>query len=343
MPDHVPPVFVWCMNDSAHEMKWSSATVNVPANGHSSNIRQWKDGLEGVTLFKKDGYGWHWVTNSLCARGSVILWNKHHNNTRPWNIHGRALIGKLPADGHIVHIGSWKKGVWLVKIQQNREFTGHLWIPRTQRPVTRSVAVFFYLRLNKRLSKHSWGWWFETHLRSLWRHSSVYWISYNYMIDCNIEYQLTKDCWCKPCYYKYINMEIKPISLKSNNHTINLVKYVSLQWRHNGRDGVSNIPVSLWFTQPFIGEQIKENIKAPRHLPLCGEFTGDRWIPRTKGQWRGKWFYLMTSSCVTTACKRFNISDPYKFIHHWYQSTQDLLEVALENTISGLSSIDSII
>ena len=24
--------------------------------------------------------------------------------------------------------------------------------------------------------------------------------------------------------------------------------------------------------------QIKENIKAPRHWPLCGEITGDRWI-----------------------------------------------------------------
>ena len=30
--------------------------------------------------------------------------------------------------------------------------------------------------------------------------------------------------------------------------------------------------------------QIKENIKAPHHWPLCGEFTGDRWIPHTKGQ-----------------------------------------------------------
>ena len=26
------------------------------------------------------------------------------------------------------------------------------------------------------------------------------------------------------------------------------------------------------------------NIKAPRHWPLCGEFTGHRWIPRTNGQ-----------------------------------------------------------
>ena len=28
----------------------------------------------------------------------------------------------------------------------------------------------------------------------------------------------------------------------------------------------------------------KKNTKAPRHWPLCGEFTGDRWIPRTNGQ-----------------------------------------------------------
>ena len=38
-----------------------------------------------------------------------------------------------------------------------------------QRPVTRSIDVFFDLRLNKRLSKQSWGWWFETPSLSLWR------------------------------------------------------------------------------------------------------------------------------------------------------------------------------
>ena len=46
----------------------------------------------------------------------------------------------------------------------------------------------------------------------------------------------------------------------------------------------SQIPASRLFTQPFIQAQVKENIKAPRHWPLWGEFTGDRWIPRTKGQ-----------------------------------------------------------
>ena len=46
-----------------------------------------------------------------------------------------------------------------------------------------------------------------------------------------------------------------------------------------------------------MSSQIKENIKAPRHWPLCGEFIGDRWIPCTNGQQRGKCFHLMTSSC----------------------------------------------
>ena len=39
-----------------------------------------------------------------------------------------------------------------------------------QRPVTQSFNVFYDLHLNKRLSKQSWGWWFETLSRPFWRH-----------------------------------------------------------------------------------------------------------------------------------------------------------------------------
>ena len=52
----------------------------------------------------------------------------------------------------------------------------------------------------------------------------------------------------------------------------------------NGRDSVLKSPASRLFTQPIIQTQIKGNIKAPRHWTFCGEFTGDRWIPRTNGQ-----------------------------------------------------------
>ena len=50
-----------------------------------------------------------------------------------------------------------------------REFTSHQWIPLTK-PVMRSFDAFFDLCLNKRLSKQSWGWWFETPSCSLWRY-----------------------------------------------------------------------------------------------------------------------------------------------------------------------------
>ena len=53
------------------------------------------------------------------------------------------------------------------------EFTGPGEFP-TQRPVTRSFDVYFDLRLNKRLSKQPWGWWFETLSWSLWRHRNVF-------------------------------------------------------------------------------------------------------------------------------------------------------------------------
>ena len=49
-----------------------------------------------------------------------------------------------------------------------REFTGPGEFS-TQRPVTRSFEVFFDLRVNKRLSKQPWVWWFETLSWSLWR------------------------------------------------------------------------------------------------------------------------------------------------------------------------------
>ena len=49
------------------------------------------------------------------------------------------------------------------------EFTGPGEFP-AKRPVTGSFDVIFDLSLNKRLSKQSWGWWFETQSRLLWRH-----------------------------------------------------------------------------------------------------------------------------------------------------------------------------
>ena len=64
----------------------------------------------------------------------------------------------------------------------------------SQRPVMRSFDVFFDLHLDKRLSKQSRCWWFETPLRSLWRHcneSSKNKTSIYYFCNVNLGFQHT--------------------------------------------------------------------------------------------------------------------------------------------------------
>ena len=67
----------------------------------------------------------------------------------------------------------------------------------SQRPVTRSFDAFFDLCLNKRLSKQSWGCWFETPSRSLWRHCNDINQTDNYMIH-NDLITGSKNC---PCFW----------------------------------------------------------------------------------------------------------------------------------------------
>ena len=62
-----------------------------------------------------------------------------------------------------------------------------------QRPATRSFDVFFDLRLNKRLSKQSRGWWFKTLYRPLWRqcnviklHNIITWINGDRYLYCSV-------------------------------------------------------------------------------------------------------------------------------------------------------------
>ena len=55
----------------------------------------------------------------------------------------------------------------------------------------------------------------------------------------------------------------------------------TLQWPHDKSDGVSNLRRLYCFLNRLFGHRSK-NIKAPRHWPLWEEFTGHRWILRTK-------------------------------------------------------------
>ena len=68
----------------------------------------------------------------------------------------------------------------------------------SQRPVMRSFDIFFYLRLNKLLSKQSRRWWFETPSRSLSRHCNglLYWYRWQSYYDITWKtFRITGPLW----------------------------------------------------------------------------------------------------------------------------------------------------
>ena len=112
---------------------------------------------------------------------------------------------------------------------------------------------------------------------------------------------------------------------------------LSLQWRRNQRDGVSNhepnhyIDVimttiasqitSLTFVYSTVywdADQRKHQSSAS--LAFVWGTHRDRWIPRTKGQLRGKCFHLMTSSwwLFTQLIIHAQLKENIKAPHDWY-------------------------
>ena len=111
----------------------------------------------------------------------------------------------------------------------------------SQRPVTRSFDIFFYLRRNKRLSKQPRRRRFDTPSRSLWR-------------QCNV----------------VLVPEFTVFTETSNSQYLTLPS-TSLE------KGYRHIQTSLYHMMTSSNGNI---FCVTGHL--CGEFTGPRWILRTK-------------------------------------------------------------
>ena len=146
--------------------------------------------------------------------------------------------------------------------------TGHLCeeFP-AQRPVTRGFDVFFDLRPDKRLSKQSWGWWFETPSHSLWRHCNASVLSH---------WHCMWQAYDWPIPVHYIDVIMGAIASQITSLTI---VYSTVNLGEDQRKHQSS--ASLAFVQGI---------------------HRDRWIPRTNGQWRGKCFHLMTPSWNVPLC-----------------------------------------
>ena len=101
--------------------------------------------------------------SSLCISSRIARQTKFTSNELQWL--GLKIGNRFNSRSHGCRVRAWWRhqmetfSALLAICAGNSPVTSEL---TAQRPVTWSFDVFFDLRLNKRLSKKSWGWWFET-------------------------------------------------------------------------------------------------------------------------------------------------------------------------------------
>ena len=158
-----------------------------------------------------------------------------------------------------------------------------------QRPVTRSFDVFFDPRLNKRLIKQSWSWWFETLPRPLWRHSNV-----TKTLSINILAALFRLWRCGVsglgvwCSWKRQGMWRKEYAhLRYYRRTLPGPRSYCGRW-------------DSWHLRFRVASQIRMIMSSNGNTfrvtgPLRGEFTGHRCNPHTKASDAELWYSLWSA------------------------------------------------
>ena len=77
------------------------------------------------------------------------------------------ILSSLPKSFRVIMMSSSNGNIFRV----TGHVTGHSLVNSPHKGPWRGALIFFFdLRPNRRLSKQSWGWWFETPLCPLWRH-----------------------------------------------------------------------------------------------------------------------------------------------------------------------------
>ena len=162
--------------------------------------------------------------------------------------------------GKVHYLSKKSKSRWIIYVMMTSSngnifrVTGYLCgkFP-TQRPVTRSFAIFFDLRLNKRLSKQSWSWWFETLLFPLWRQCN--WLLYYTGRFYTHSLELCTDFPSMD----YCNSNTNVALEKTEDGSILYIwKFITVtSWWARLR---LKSPAYQLFTQPFVQAQTEENI-----------------------------------------------------------------------------------
>ena len=94
----------------------------------------------------------------------------------------------------------------------------------------------------------------------------------------NVVFEMASILSRPQCVNDYFCWFVWPISFRVTWQAL------PLQWRHNEPEAVSNHQPCDCLHKRLFRRRSEKTPKASHHWPLCGEFTGDRRIPRTKGK-----------------------------------------------------------
>ena len=145
------------------------------------------NGVSGLKVFKTmllkcigNQFMWHFVFKSGVGIHGNVVWYIFVSKTKTQEICSMDCKQYYLSASVLVINGELGSPWWRHQLETfsvlpalcagNSPVTGEF---PAQRPVTRSFDIFFDLRLNNRLGKQSWCWWFETLWRSLWRHCNA--------------------------------------------------------------------------------------------------------------------------------------------------------------------------
>ena len=175
--------------------------------------------------------GWksHWIQMAyqfLASRPMESQWHTKHDDVIKWK--------------HFPHYWPF---VWGIHQPPMNSLQERQWW---------SFDVFFDLCLNKRLSKHSGGWWVEMPSRSLWRHCMLCTVS----IDFNHNFFICQllNLWAKHKYTFYIWLAM--------NITVNKIMN-SAVWKSQ----LTHLPLVLWKdSQTYEQVKFMLNCRCPLQL-----------------------------------------------------------------------------
>ena len=136
--------------------------------------------------------------------------------------------------------------IFRIAVHFCKESTCDLWIP------THSFYVFFDLRLHIQLCKQSWGRWFVTPSRSLWRHC--------------IEGTMVLSMYLLLCHYSVIIMSAMVSQITS--FSINYSRSTKISKSRVPGLSEGNSPVTSNAENVAIWWRQRKDIKVPRHWPL---------------------------------------------------------------------------